>query len=448
MKATDFFDTRPEAVAARLDLTVDVMRELSRAADPQAMYGVYARRMGEIFPTARQVSLSRRGLTAPQVRVTRFSQWTEPVNPWVDADRLPIVDRGLLSELAYAGRPRIIDDLVIPADDPAAAYLEGQRSLLAIPLFEDGEPLNMVVLTREEPHAFLPDRVPELVWMSNLFGRATQTALLSQKLRADHEAARHDMRRIARLQRALLPTELPRFSTADIAVYSRSTAEAGGDYYQVIPLPRGRLGLLMADVCGHGAAAAMLVAVVHSLVKTYTGPPMPPGLLLAYVNDHLTRLSTRSFGTFVTAVYAVYDPDRATLTWSNAGHPPPRLVRGTGGTKEALIGERCVPLGVVDGTSYPEAEVALTPGDQVLLHTDGLTDAKNAADEPFGVERLDAALQPGPAGARAAIGSVLAALEAFTAGATPTDDYTLLAMKFVKSRKKAGEISGEFPAIK
>src|SRR5262249_12664901 len=154
--------------------------------------------------------------------------------------------RGLLSELAYAGRPRIIDDLVIPADDPAAAYLDGQRSLLAIPLFEDGEPLNMVVLTREEPHAFLPDRVPELVWMSNLFGRATQTALPSPKLRADHEAARHDMRRIARLQRALLPTELPRFSTADIAVYSRSTAEAGGDYYQVIPLPRGRLGLLMA----------------------------------------------------------------------------------------------------------------------------------------------------------------------------------------------------------
>jgi sigma-B regulation protein RsbU (phosphoserine phosphatase) len=92
--------------------------------------------------------------------------------------------------------------------------------------------------------------------------------------------------------------------------------------------------------------------------------------------------------------------------------------------------------------------VALTPGDQVLLHTDGLTDAKNAADEPFGVDRLDAALQPGPAGARAAIGSVLSALEVFTAGATPTDDYTLLAMKFVKSRKKAGEISGEFPAIK
>jgi len=190
----------------------------------------------------------------------------------------------------------------------------------------------------------------------------------------------------------------------------------------------------------------MLVAVVHSLVKTYTGPATPPGHLLAYVNDHLTRMSTRSIGTFVTAVYAVYDPDRATLTWANAGHPPPRLARAPGGACEALVGERCVPLGVVHGTEYPEAEVQLKPGDQMLLHTDGLTDAKGAGDEPFGTDRLDAALAAA-GGARALIADVLRALETFTGGAAPSDDYTLLAMKFVKSRKKAGEISGEWRAL-
>ena len=137
-----------------------------------------------------------------------------------------------MSELVYAGRPRIIDDLTVSADDPAADYLDGQRSLMAIPLFDDGEPLNMVVLTREEPGAFPPDQFPELVWMSNLFGRATQTALLSQKLRLDHEQARHDMRRIAKLQRALLPTELPRISTADLAVY---LAQHGGGGRRLLP---------------------------------------------------------------------------------------------------------------------------------------------------------------------------------------------------------------------
>jgi sigma-B regulation protein RsbU (phosphoserine phosphatase) len=410
------------------------------------MYRVYSRRMREIFPTRRQISLSRRELPPPKVRVTRFSEWTDEINPWTDAARLPLLDRGLFSELIHIGRPRLIDDLVVPDDDPAAPYLAGQRSLLAIPLFDAGDAVNMVVLTREEPKAFPPERVPELVWMSNLFGRATQTVLLSQKLRADHEQTRHEMRQVARLQRSLLPTELPRVSTLDMAVYSRTTSEAGGDYYNVIRLPRGRVGFLVADVCGHGAAAAMLVAVVHSLVSTYSGPAIPPGHLLAYVNDYLSRLSARSAGKFVTAIYAVYDPDRGTMTWSNAGHPPPRLVHANG-KKEALMGERCVPLGIVAGTPYPESEAALAPGDQILLHTDGVTDARNPAGELFGVDRLDAAFHVGAASARSLIGGVLGALEAFTGGASPADDYTLLAMKFVQSRKKAGEISGEWRAV-
>jgi sigma-B regulation protein RsbU (phosphoserine phosphatase) len=448
MTATDFFDFRPEAVASRLSLTVDVMRELSRAVDAQAMYGVFARRMAEIFPTDRQISVSRRGLEAPRVRVTRFNLWTHDVNPWTDADKLPVLDRGLFSELVHDGRPRIIDELAVPADDPAAPFLAGQRSLMAVPLFDGGDAVNMVVLTREQPGAFPPERAPDLVWMSNLFGRATQAALLTQQLQAANDQAQHEMRQIAKLQRALLPAELPRVSTLDLAVYSRSTATAGGDYYDVMPLPRGRVGVLLADVCGHGASSAMLVAVVHSLVKTYSGPPMPPGLLLAYVNDHLSQMYTRSFGTFVTAVYAVYDPDRATLTWANAGHPPPRLVRADGAKREVLKGARCVPLGIVDGTEYPEAEVSIKPGDQVLLHTDGVTDAKGGADEAFGTDRLDAALGKAPAaGARGMISGVLSALEAFTNGTPPADDYTLLAMKFVKSRKKAGEISGEWRAL-
>jgi sigma-B regulation protein RsbU (phosphoserine phosphatase) len=158
-------------------------------------------------------------------------------------------------------------------------------------------------------------------------------------------------------------------------------------------------------------------------------------------------MSTRSAGTFVTAVYAVYDPDRATLAWANAGHPPPRLVRAGGGTTAPLTGERCVPLGILDGTAYPEAEVNLAPGDRVLLHTDGVTDAKNGADEAFGDDRLDATLARKANGSRAVIGGVLDALETFTGGSPPADDYTLLAMTFVRSRKKAGEISGEWRAV-
>src|SRR5262245_3127126 len=81
MPVADFFDLTPEAASARVELTLDVMRDLSRATDPQAMYQVYSSRMREIFPTTRQISLSRRGLAAPQLRITRFNLWNDPVNP-------------------------------------------------------------------------------------------------------------------------------------------------------------------------------------------------------------------------------------------------------------------------------------------------------------------------------------------------------------------------------
>ena len=447
MNATNFFDNDPDTLPDRLDLTIEVMRELSRARDPQSMYKVYARRMGDIFPTDRQISLSRRGLVSPALRITRFSLWREEINPWSEADRLPVINGGIFSKLLDSGKPAIENDLRIDPEDPAAPFLEGQGSLLAIPLFEGGQAMNMVVLTRKQRGAFTAERLPELVWMSNLFGRATQAALLSQQLHHANEQAQHELRQIAKLQQALLPTELPRVSTLDMSVYSRSTATAGGDYYDIIRLPRNRVGMLVADVCGHGASAAMLVAVLHSLVKTFTGPPVPPGHLLSYVNDHLTRMNTRSFGTFVTAVYAIYDPDRGTLSWSNAGHPPPRITRVSDGSVHVLDRKRTVPLGIVEGTEYPEDEVALRPGDQVLLHTDGITDAKDRSDQSFGVERLDGVLGDCPSGARGMIKRILDSLDRFTNGQPMGDDYTLIAMKFVRSKKKAGELSGEFQAV-
>ncbi len=446
MIATDIFDPRPEATASRLELVVDVMREMSRASDPAELDRVLSQRLVDLFPVDRQLTLSRRGLSGSSVRITRSSLWPDDFDPRLDPDALPVLERGLLSELAVAGETKLIDDLWLERGDPSTEFLIGQRSLLALPLFEAGEASAMAILGRAETNAFPPERVPDLVWMSNLFARASRAAVLTHQLQTANDLAQHEMLQIAKLQRALLPTELPRVSTLDLSVYSRSTATAGGDYYDVLPLPRGRVGLLIADVCGHGPSAAMLVAIMHSLVKTYTGPTVPPGHLLAYVNEHLTRMYTRSFGTFVTAVYAVYDPDRGTLMWSNAGHPPPRLLRADG-TRSALKGKRCVPLGIVDGTQYPEDEIDLKPGDVILLHTDGVTDAKGSDHSAFGTDRLDAALGTGPAGARAMIAGVLASLERFTGGAAPTDDYTLLAMKFIRSKKKAGELSGEWKAI-
>jgi sigma-B regulation protein RsbU (phosphoserine phosphatase) len=394
------------------------------------MYRVYARRMAELFPTARQVTLSRRKLEYPSFRVTRSSTWREEGDPGADPQRLPVLRGGLFAELLYGDEPRVIDDLQLGPGDPAAPYLDGQSSLIAIPLYDGGAAFNMVVATREGPYAFPPERFPDLVWMSNLFGRATQAALLSQKLKEAKDASDQEMRMVATMQRSILPAKLPAIPGLDLAVsYQTTASQAGGDYYDVLPLPGNSWGVLIADVCGHGALAAVLMAITHSLTKTFAGPPHPPGLLLAHLNRHLAAHYTAPFGSFVTAFYAIYDAARGTLSYANAGHVPPRLIRADGG-RRSLEGKKRLPLGIAEREEYPEEMLALAAGDRLVFCTDGITDAADGRGETFGAAGLDRALAGTPAGARAMVDSVLAELKHFTGGGAAPDDRTLLAAQF------------------
>src|SRR5262245_13819827 len=208
--APDFFDTEPRNWRARLAVSVEVMRELSRYSDPQEMHAVFTRRMAQLFPVSRQVSVSRRGLRFPQYRVTRFNLWSDPVNPWKEAHRLPAHEGGLLAELLYADQPKVIEELTLDPDDPANAYLGGQRSLLAIPHFDQATAQNMVVLAREDSDAFPRDRIADLVLLGNLFARATQTLVLSQAVKEAYDAVDYELRSVADIQKSLLPASTPR----------------------------------------------------------------------------------------------------------------------------------------------------------------------------------------------------------------------------------------------
>lgn len=430
--AADFFEITPRNWRARLTISVDVMRELSRYTDPDEMYHVFARRMSQLYPTSRQVSLTRQGLERPKVRVTRFNLWEERVNPFREPDRLPVLDGGLLADLIYGDEPRVIDDLVLRPDDPAAEYLAGQRSLLAIPLFEDGVATNMVVVTREEPAAFPREQVPELVWMTNLFGRAIQSQVLSERLREVHRTTDYELRAIADLQQSLLPAELPRVPGLELAAHYRTAKRAGGDYYDFFPLPGGRLGMLVADVSGHGTPAAVLMAITHSLTHAYPTPPARPGELLAYLNTHLARRYTVSSGHFVTAFYAVFDPAASAMTYANAGHAAPRYSTAGDGRWVPVPTTHGLPLGVMPrDAAYPEQSIPFGPGDRVAVFTDGLTDAVNRSGEPFGAGRLGAGLGDGGHAPDEVIAALTAALDRFTHGQPVRDDRTLVVVRRV-----------------
>ncbi len=425
------------------------MRAISGVRDPEELVGVYWDGIGELLPPRDYLALSRRNVAPPQFLITRSSRFTEHPNPWKERERLPRLTGGLLGEIAYANKPVVIDDLPsrLLRDDPGWFYLEGYQSLIALPTYDGGEALNMAIWLappgEEMDHAL----IPMMHWHSGLFGRGTQTLVLRNQLDEALEALDRELQVVGEIQRSLLPEELPAIEGFDIAAYYLTSARAGGDYYDFFPLADGEWGVFIADVSGHGTPAAVLMAVTHAIAHAQPGTHTPPAALLTYLNRQLARSYTRS-GTFVTAFYAVLNPRTRRLTYSAAGHNPPRVARG--GRVLSLDGAGSLPLGIMEDQEYGEATVDLERGDVLALYTDGITEAMAPPEPPppegspqapgkearkprelFGVGRLDEALVGAAkrGGARECIERVRAAVEEFSEGAAATDDRTLIVMR-------------------
>ncbi len=429
---TDFFDITTRNWRARLAVSVELMRELSRYTDPEELYTVFSRRMTQLYPTARQLTISRRGLDRPEYRVTRFNMWANTPNDWHEEDRNRVRRGGLLADLLYEDQPFVLDVLKLDPDDPCAHFFEGQQSLLAIPLFDHGTAQNMVIVTREAPAAFPREQVPELVWLSNLFARATQTLVLSDRLQELYDAADYELRAIGELQTSLLPEHLPHIPGLDVGVHYQTANRAGGDYYDFFPLPGGKLAVLIADVSGHGTPAAVLMAITHSLAHALPHPPTRAGDFLAYLNKHLAKHYTLSTGNFVTAVCVIFDPVNGTATISNAGHTPPRVRRNLRDDRYTAVDQvRRLPLGVTHRTQgpYPETTIEFKPGAELVLFTDGIVEPENRYGEPFGIERLDAALLQPANEAREGVDHLVEALRTFTGRSSGEDDRTLVVVR-------------------
>ena len=421
--------TKPATWQQRLDHIVETMRDMSTHTDPQMMVQAYGSRIRQLLPNNSFISISRRGLSKPYYRITRSSKWKTTINPWKDGDKLPLLQDGLLGELLYGGQPRLINDFNVSPDDPAYEYLEGHHSMMAIPHFDQGEVSNMVVILRSQLDGFDPEEFPEQVWISNLFGRATHNLVLREQVQQAFDAVDRELKAVAAIQRSLLPKELPKLPGLELAAFYQTSARAGGDYYDIFPLPGNLWGILIADVSGHGTPAAVLMAVTHSIVHSYPGPAAPPGQMLEYVNQRLAAVYTNDVEAFVTGFYAVYDPVNKKMTYANAGHPLPRLKRCSDDTLLTLDGERALPLGIFPETKYTDHEVQLIPGDQIFFYTDGITEAHNLQGQMYGTERLDQVLSNCGISAQGLLNEVVASVEKFTQGQHAEDDRTMVVVR-------------------
>lgn len=410
------------------------MKAISGITDPEQLVQAYWNGIGELVPVDDYVALSRRDVEPPFYLITRSSRFQEHFNPWTSRDRLPRLSGGILGEVIYANKPVIIDDLPsrLRPDDPGHFYLEGFGSLIALPQYDAGQSLNATAMLLPPGMELDPSFIPMMHWQAGLFGRGTQNLVLRNQLGTALAALDRELQTVGQIQRSLLPAALPKIPGFELAADYQTSARAGGDYYDFFPLKDGQWGIFIADVAGHGTPAAVLMAITHAIAHSDPSTHTPPQELLAYLNGHLVRSYAQN-GTFVTAFYAVLDPANHTLTYSIAGHNPPRLVRD--GQIIPLDQNGSLPLGIMSHEQYHQANVNLQSADLLLLYTDGITEASpphshGSPRELFGLERLDQLLlQSPPARLHQFIAHIRAQIAHFTRNNLLVDDQTLIAIR-------------------
>jgi serine phosphatase RsbU (regulator of sigma subunit)/predicted ester cyclase len=218
-------------------------------------------------------------------------------------------------------------------------------------------------------------------------GLAELTQRRLEQEMSEREHLEQELRVARRIQQASLPEEVPTLEGWQISPFYRPAREVGGDFYDFFELEDGRVGVVVGDATGKGVSAALVAAATSSMVRAVARAlgSSSPGEVLARVNE--TLVSRIPSNMFVTCFYAILDPQSATLTYANAGHELPYLLRN--GDAEELRA-RGMPLGIMPGMSYEEGEVSLAEGECVLFHSDGLVEAHNPKGEMFGFPRLRA----------------------------------------------------------
>ena len=313
-------------------------------------------------------------------------------------------------------------------DSPVLQQLKTDAVEIALPLVSQGELIGLLALgprlKRQEYAREDRTLLNNLATQVAPALRVAQMVYEQQEQVREHERIEQELRTAQAIQHAFLPKDVPALPGWQLMSYYQPAREVGGDFYDIFVFADGRLGLVIGDVSGKGVPAALVMATVHTMLRTAVQGMLAPGEVLARVNDLLaTEIPA---GMFVTCFYALLDPRSGRLRYANAGHEPPYRQHGGSVTELWATG---MPLGLMPGSCYEEQEATLAPGESLLFYSDGLVEAHSLSREMFGFPRLQKLLEVHP-DAPSLIGFLLGELQRFTGeGWEQEDDVTLLLLQ-------------------
>ncbi|MCK4303953.1 MAG: SpoIIE family protein phosphatase, partial [Candidatus Eisenbacteria sp.] len=310
-------------------------------------------------------------------------------------EALPFAERGqLLGNLRSRRKPLLVDELLageqIVLSEEEREWLTARRVGVILPLAWHTRIMGLLFLVCDEDWEGL-----SVAGLEELSTLSSQVALECENLSLLEETL--DKRRLEeqldmarKVQEGFLPRSLPETPGLELAACFQASLEVAGDYYDVLALPGGRTLMAVGDVSGKGAGAAMIMANLQASIRSMVRVGVPLGEMVGGINDIIH--ANTPIEQFITFFAAVFDPARHSLTFVNAGHNPPRLVRADGSHSE--LNPVGPILGVFPGLEFAEQSVAMVPGDLLVAFTDGVSEAMNEDDDEFGEERIVEAIAP------------------------------------------------------
>ena len=264
--------------------------------------------------------------------------------------------------------------------------------------------------------------------------KAIEQITYIKKMQQEHnqlESIKGDLAVAREIQQAILPRIFPPFPEnshqLDIAASMNAAKDVGGDFYDFFRIDADRIGFVIADVSGKGVPAAIFMAVSRTLIRATGLRGVKPSECMSYSNNLLSEESVSSM--FVTVFYGIYNIRTGEVTYTNAGHNPPYVIKAGGSVKKFPYSQNIIP-GIVKDYHFTEETLQLEPGDTLLLYTDGVTEAINTKEEEYGEERLESLLRnASKTNCQQVIDMVKADVKAFEGDAEQSDDITLLALK-------------------
>ncbi len=340
-----------------------------------------------------------------------------------DDDAMLRDGKGIVGYVIFTG-----ESLIVPDVRRDNRYIEGRRktrSEIAVPIKRNNRAIGALNLESDRSGAYDQSDLEVLHFFADAAAISIEKAMLHRQL-LEKEMVDQQLKLARDAQSRLFPEKSPSIQGYDIAGICLPAEEIGGDYYDYLRLPHREWGMVVADVSGHGIAAALMMTAFRGLLRVHTRGKLDLNKMAGILNHQLPEFSGNN--DFVTAVYLVLNPVTNEVTYICCGQQPPLLLHVDG--KVALPGAHGPALGVLDEAQFPVEKRLLSPGDVLAIYTDGVVEIANPDGEDYGNNRLAAVLRAGrELPAEALVQKVIADTQNFSGFQNYQDDFTIVIIK-------------------